>query len=206
MSCGYNKLYSLIMGPSKAHHFSCHSVGSKRHCFRIVTFKAHTFFKKIIMFLIMGNIHVIGPQKLLTEPLAHWKMINLIVSFWSIYFLALWNVKSYLLRFFGPSWRLLVWTDCLTSHFTENYTGHWCIQYMTPPLLTSVHLGQPFCCLEVSSLPKENRACWPKNVPVSYLDHLLLVPFRSPPVSILLTGTHCLVLFYLQALFCLKDF
>lgn len=143
------------------------------------------------------------------EPLSHLKIKNLIISFWSIYFPVLWNVKSYLLYFFGSSWHLLVWADCLTSHFTENYRAIVCIQYMIPPLLTYMHLGQPFYHLEVSSLPKENHACHHKNVPISYLVHLLLVPFHSPPVSILLTGTHCLVLLYLQtcqALFCLRDF
>lgn len=58
---------------------------------------------KGIMFLIIGNVHVMAPEKLLVETLAHLKITNSIIVFWSKCFPSLWNGISDL-HFFGTSW------------------------------------------------------------------------------------------------------
>lgn len=77
-----------------------------------------------IVFVIVGNIHAMGPKKWLMEPLAHLKITHSIIPFWSIRFSVVWNGNSDR-HFFGTSWPLLDWADYLASYFTEKRRSQW---------------------------------------------------------------------------------
>lgn len=100
---------------------------------------------------------------------------------------------------------LEVWADCLTSHFRENDRGHWMHPIYDP---TSTDLYAPGPALLPSRgifLPCLSKIMF--AIIRMYLSPTLIIFYWY--LSILLTGTYCLVIFYLQtcqALFCLRDF
>lgn len=102
--CGHHKLSQLLINHriQQTMPLFMSQCGEQRALF-------HNLFEWLLkqnVFLIMENIHAIGPKKLPIENLPHLKMAHSITSSWSMCFPILWDGKSDL-HFFGISSLLL---------------------------------------------------------------------------------------------------